>query len=106
MTLASATFGASSPAIFLNWREETRHDRSPLALLAMPEPQPVTPAKRTLPTVCRRGAGAVVPIPTLPAASRRMRSRLLVYKVNAAETSEPTRTWFAIEDVTKVDPTY
>src|ERR1044072_2475081 len=35
----------------------------------MPEPQPVTPPKRTPPVVCRRTPGVVVPIPTLPAVS-------------------------------------
>src|SRR6185295_20304136 len=66
MMLASATWEGRSPATFLNWREEARHDRSPLPLLWMPEVQPVTPAKRTVPIVCRRAAGDAVPMPKLP----------------------------------------
>src|SRR3954470_20614083 len=68
MILASATFGASSPVMFLNCREDARQDRSPLALLWMPAPQLATPAKRTPPVVWKRTAG-VTPIPTLPALS-------------------------------------
>src|SRR4051812_31437984 len=67
MTLASATSGARPPATSLSWRDEARHDRSPLALLTMPELQFATPANRTVPVVCKRAAGFVVPIPKFPA---------------------------------------